>query len=53
MRDTMPILLLIAGILLVYAGISQENTGAYIGNVLTGLCCMMYAVLCWMDGDDV
>lgn len=50
---TLPIVLLTAGIVLVYAALECANTGAFVGFALMGFACMFYAVVCMMEGDDV
>ena len=50
---TLPIVLLTAGILLIYAALESTNVGAYVGYALCGFACMIYAVACIMEGDDV
>jgi Na+/phosphate symporter len=53
MRAIVPILLLIAGIMLVYIGVDSPNTGAFVGYTFMGIGCMFVALAYIMDDDNV
>jgi hypothetical protein len=52
MRERVAIMLLIVGILLLFAGIEATRILDGIVLVTTGFACMMGAIACMLDGDD-
>jgi hypothetical protein len=53
MHTIVPILLLIVGIVFIYAGVSTENIATWLGCMLTGFSCMFMAVAYMLERDDV
>lgn len=50
--DIFALLLLIAGIIMIYMGMGSDNDGAWIGWTLTGVASMFYAVLVFIEGEE-
>jgi len=50
--DIFALLLLIAGIICIYAGMGSSNDGAWIGFNMLGFMSMFYAVIVIIKGDE-
>ena len=53
MRERVAIMLLIVGIILLFAGVEAERLLDGLVAVVTGFACMLGGIACILDGDDV